>query len=164
LSRQILRVRELPGDERAENAIGWIGVITPELQKGFELRKPVAMAEIDLHALANLPTAPKRYKPLPQYPEIVRDVALVVGEAVSWAEIESFARNWAAQDKLRDASEQPRFLSVFRGKQVGDGKKSLALSVLYRAADRTLTDDEVNAAHDKFKQAMAAHFKATLRE
>jgi phenylalanyl-tRNA synthetase beta chain len=163
-SCQILCVREMPGGERAENRIGWMGVVAPELQKGFGLRKPVAVCEIDLLTLSNLPVAPRKYTALPQFPEIVRDAALIVDESVAWSEIEGFARDWAAQDKLRDASEHPRFLSVFRGKQVGEGKKSLAFSVLYRAPDRTLTDDEVNAAHDKFKQAIIARFKAALRE
>jgi phenylalanyl-tRNA synthetase beta chain len=64
---------------------------------------------------------------------------------------------------LRDANEPPRFLSVFRGKQVGAGKKSIAFSIVYRASDRTLTDEEVNAAHQKFQTELLAHFKGTLR-
>jgi len=64
---------------------------------------------------------------------------------------------------LRDKAEAPGFMSVFRGKQVGAGKKSLAFSLTYRAPNRTLTDDEVNAAHKKFQDALLAKFDATLR-
>ena len=72
-------------------------------------------------------------------------------------------QTWTAHEVLRDKSEAPRFLSVFRGKQVGAGKKSVAFSIVYRASARTLTDDEVNAAHAKFQAAILAKFNATLR-
>lgn len=160
---RVIRVREMVGDERAEDAVGWAGVISADLQKAFDLRKPVAMAELDLSALAALPTAPRRYKDLPAYPEIGRDIALVVDEAVPWSEIEAFARKSGREEPLRDPAEPPRFLSVFRGEKVGAGKKSVAFSVQYRSATRTLTDEEVEAAHKKFQQAILQRFSATLR-
>ena len=160
---RILRVREMPGNERAEDAIGWLGEIAPALQQAFGLRKPVAFAELDFRALAGLPREPRRYSNLPEFPEIARDTALVVDESVAWSDIESFARRWQAQEPLRDPSEPPRFLSVFRGAQVGAGKKSVAFSIQYRSAKRTLTDDEVETAHKKFQQALLERFKATLR-
>ncbi|HLX62537.1 MAG TPA: phenylalanine--tRNA ligase subunit beta [Planctomycetota bacterium] len=158
---RVLRVRQMYGDERAEDALGWMGTLSPALQNAFDLRKAPAVCELDLAALAALPTGPRRYHPLPAFPEIARDIAMVVGESIAWSELESFARNWT--EPLRDKNEQPRFLSVFRGKQVGAGKKSVAFSLVYRAPDRTLTDDEVNAAHKKFQDALLAKFNATLR-
>jgi len=161
---RVKRVREMPGNERAEDAIGWLGTISPALQKAFDLRKELAICEFDLAAIAALPSAPGRYTDLPSFPEISRDVALIVDENITWGEVETFARDYARHEPLRDGKEPPHFLSVFRGKQIGDGKKSLAFSVVYRAADRTLRDEEVNPAHDKFKKALVAHFKAALRE
>ena len=160
---QVLRVREMPGQERAEDALGWLGVISAELQQAFDLRKPVAVCELDLAKLANLPSAPRRYSDPPAFPEIVRDIALVVDEAVTWGDIKSLARAFSRHEPLRDRNEAPRFMSAYRGKQVGAGKKSVAFSLVYRAPDRTLTDDEVNAAHAKFQEAILAHFHATLR-
>jgi len=159
----VMRVREMPGNERAEDALGWMGTLSGELQKAFELREPLAMCEIDLVKLAALPSAPARYSEPPQFPEVMRDIAMVVDESVAWSEIDSFARAWTAHDVLRDKSEAPRFLSVFRGKQIGAGKKSVAFSIVYRASARTLTDDEVNAAQAKFQEAILAKFNATLR-
>ena len=157
----VLRVREMPGNERAQDSIGWLGTISPDLQKAFDLRSPVAICELDLMKLANLPHAPSRYSEPPRYPEVMRDIAMVVDESVSWSDVDTFARAW--HEPLRDKREAPRFLSVFRGKQVGAGKKSLALSLVYRAPDRTLTDDEVNAAHKKFQDALLAKFNGVLR-
>ena len=160
---RILRVREMHGDERAEDAIGWIGLVSPALQQAFDLRKSVAVAELDFRALAALPRGPRRYRDLPAYPEIGRDTALVVDEAVPWMDIESFARSWQTHEPLRDPNEAPKFLSVFRGDKIGAGKKSVAFSIQYRAANRTLTDEEVEAAHKKFQQALLERFKAALR-
>ena len=160
---QVIRVRLLAGQDRAEEPIGWLGLISADLQKDFELRKPAAMCELDLAALASLPTAPARYTPLSALPEIARDTAVVVDEGVAWSEIAEFARHWQAREPLRDPAQPPRFLSVFRGAQAGAGKKSVAFSVVYRAPDRTLTDEEVNAAHTRFQQALLEKFKGTLR-
>lgn len=159
----VMRVREMPGNERAEDGLGWMGKLSPDLQKAFDLREPLAMCELDLAKLAALPSAPARYSEPPQFPEVMRDIAMVVDESVNWSEIESFARAWTAHDVLRDKSEPPRFQSVFRGKQIGAGKKSVAFSIVYRASARTLTDDEVNAAQKKFQDAILTKFNATLR-
>ncbi|HEY3324547.1 MAG TPA: phenylalanine--tRNA ligase subunit beta [Planctomycetota bacterium] len=160
---QVLRVREMAGDERAQDVVGWVGMISPALQKAFDLRNPVAVCELDWSKIVVLPSAPLRYQRPPAFPEIVRDIAMVAEEKVTWADIESFARGWAAHEPLRDKAQPPRFMSVFRGKQIGAGKKSVAFSLVYRAADRTLTDEEVNAAHARFQQAVLERFKATLR-
>jgi len=160
---KIIRVREMPGDERAEDSLGWMGTVSAALQKSFDIRTPVAMCEIDLMKLANLPCAPHRYSEPAAFPEVARDIAMIVDETVTWGEIESFTRDWAKHDPLRDASEAPRFLSAFRGKQIGEGKKSVAFSLVYRAAGRTLTDDEVNTAHAKLQQALLERFKGFLR-
>ena len=159
----ILRVREMPGDERAEDAIGWVGVIAPSLQQAFGLRKSVAVAELDFRALAALPRAPRRYSDLPSYPEIARDTAIVVDESVTWEDVRTFVQRSQESEPLRDKNEAPRFLSVFRGEKIGAGKKSIAFSIQYRAAGRTLTDEEVEAAHTKFQQALLQKFNATLR-
>jgi phenylalanyl-tRNA synthetase beta chain len=160
---RVIRVREMIGHERSEDPIGWIGTVSAQLQTAFELRHSVAIAELDLSKLAGISNAPARYRDLPAYPEVVRDVAMVVDDGVSWGDIESFAATWALHEPLRDKAESVRFLSVFRGKQTGAGKKSVAFSLVYRLPDRTLTDVEVNAAHAKFQTELLAKFKGVLR-
>ena len=163
---RVIRVRGLEGDERAEDAedaIGWLGVASPRLCQAFDLKRAPALAELHLAALAALPTAPRRYAPLPAQPEVVRDIALVVDEGVAWQELERFAARHAEKDALRERTEPPRFLSVFRGKQAGPGKKSVAFSVVYRSSERSLTDEEVNAAHGQFVAALLKQFHAALR-
>ncbi len=153
------RVCLVRGTERT--AIGWFGAVTPALAQKFGLKRVPAVLEIDLKAVSAVPVAPRRYVPLPTQPENARDIAMVVDEGVTWGEVEKFAA--AYREPLRDASEAPRFLSAFRGKQLGAGQKSLAFSVVYRHAERSLTDEEVNAAHQRFVDVLLKQFKATLR-
>ncbi|MBI3829508.1 MAG: phenylalanine--tRNA ligase subunit beta [Planctomycetes bacterium] len=160
---RVVRVREMPGDERAEDAIGWLGIASAALCKAFDLKRAPAVAEIHLATLATLPSGPRRYVPLPTQPENARDVALVVDESVAWQEIERFTEKYKNLEPLRDKREATRFLSVFRGKQLGAGKKSVAFSVVYRAADRSLTDEEVNTAHRRFVDELLKTFNAALR-
>ncbi|GMV79280.1 MAG: phenylalanine--tRNA ligase beta subunit [Planctomycetota bacterium] len=161
---RLVRIRETGDHERAENPIGWLGLAGAALLKAFDLRGEPAYAELDLEALAHLPTGPRRYRPLPTQPEVVRDVAVVVSEDVLWHDIESFAQSQAAHEPLRAAGEPPRFLSAYRGKQLGPGRKSLAFSVVYRHRERSLTDEEVNAAHERFVAALLPKFNAELRK
>ena len=102
--------------------------------------------------------AAKSFKSLPQFPSIRRDVAMLVGEAVT---------HDAVLDVVKRAKpanlENVELFDVFRGKNVPAGQKSVAYAFTYRAADKTLTDAEVNAAHDKlvadFKQKLQAEVR-----
>ena len=146
---------------KVRKAMGWLGTVTPELTGAFDIKRAAAVAELDLAALSSAPMEPRRFRSLPTQPEVVRDVALVVDEGLMWGEVAAFAA--AHEEPLRDPNEEPRYLSAFRGKQIGKGRKSLAFSVVYRLPDRSLTDDEVNAAHQRFVDALLKQFKATLR-
>jgi len=159
VSDKACRILLVRGKERVP--IGWLGVVAPDLTRAFDLKRSPAVAELDLAALSAVPMAPRRFRPLPTQPEVIRDVALVVDEGVMWGEVAAFAA--AHAEPLRDPDEPPRYLSAFRGKQIGTGKKSLAFSVVYRSPDRSLTDDEVNAAHQRFVEVLLKQFEATLR-
>ncbi|MCZ7646891.1 MAG: phenylalanine--tRNA ligase subunit beta [Planctomycetota bacterium] len=162
---RIVRVRGMDDGERLEDTIGWAGLAAPALRAAFDLKQAPALAELNLELLAQAPSGPRRYRPLPQFPEVVRDVAVVVDEAVRWHDLESFAAEAARKEPLRDpAAALPRYLSTYRGKQLGAGRKSVAFSVVYRASARTLTDEEVNAAHGRFVEALLRRFNATLRQ
>jgi phenylalanyl-tRNA synthetase beta chain len=149
----------MPAGEHA----GWLGLLADNQTKAFDVTQPLAAGELNLDLLARQSAAPRRCPPLPAMPAVLRDVALVVDENVAWAELAAFVDGWRAREPLRDPREPLRFLSVFRGKQVGAGKKSVAFSIVYRAADRSLTDEEVNAAQQRFVDALLKKFRAALR-
>jgi phenylalanyl-tRNA synthetase beta chain len=135
--------------------LGELGQLSPALAKRFDLRAAVFLAELDLDQLLARRTTGKSFKPLPQFPSIRRDVAMLVPEATTHDAVVGVVRQAKPQHL-----EGLELFDVFRGRNVPEGQKSLAYAFTYRAADRTLTDADVNAAHDKlveqFKQRLAA--------
>jgi phenylalanyl-tRNA synthetase beta chain len=140
------------------DAVGSIGALHPEVVRNFDLRTvPVAM-EIDLDRLDRDRNPQGRYSPLPRYPAVFRDMAVVVPERMRAAEVEGAIRR--AGGALVEAV---RPFDVYRGEPVPEGKKSLAFSIQYRAVDRTLTDEEVATIHGKILEAVERDLGGVLR-
>lgn len=143
----------LHGEER-----GRIGVLGDALQNQFGIQTPVVLAEVDYEPfVASFP--PKRtVGDLPRFPGIERDLSVVVDEAVTWRQVEQCVSD--AAPKMLEALQ---FLTIFRGKQIGKGKKSLSLRIRFRNPDATLRHDEVdpqvNAVVEKLKQGVGAELR-----
>jgi phenylalanyl-tRNA synthetase beta chain len=116
------------------------------------------VAEFDVEALQALTPERFSYTPVPRFPAALRDIALVVDEAVRAERIESEIRT-AGGDLLSGM----RLFDVYRGNQVPAGTKSLAYALAYQAADRTLTDKEIDKAHKKIEERVKQTMKATIR-
>jgi phenylalanyl-tRNA synthetase beta chain len=119
----------------------------------------VFVAEVDLDA-ADAVALPGdvRVTPLPRYPSVTRDVAVLVSDTLPAADLRATIRR-AAPATLADVREFDRY----QGKGVPDGKVSLALRLTFRAADRTLTDGEIQAAMDAIVGSLAAEHGAIQR-
>jgi phenylalanyl-tRNA synthetase beta chain len=139
--------------------LGQLGLLLPTLAKRYDLRDAVLLAELDLDQLLARRNAAKSFRPLPQFPTVRRDVAMLVPEATTHDAVLQLVR----QTKPANL-ENVELFDVFRGKHVPDGQKSLAYAFTYRAADRTLKDDEVNAAQAKLVDAFKSGLQATLRD
>jgi len=124
----------LAGDEQK---IGWIGELHPLVARDWDLDGGSAF-ELDIDALPELTGAAPGYRPVSTFPAVIQDIAVVVAEDVPAADVDAVVRE-AGGDLL----ERVRLFDVYRGEQVGEGSKSLALRLEFRAPDRTLTDDEV---------------------
>jgi phenylalanyl-tRNA synthetase beta chain len=142
-----------------KNQIGELGQLSPVLAKKYDLRDAVLLAELNLDLLLARRNPVKSFKPLPQFPAIRRDVAMIVPEATTHDAVLRLVKQTKAANL-----EAVELFDVFRGKNVPEGQKSLAYAFTYRAADKTLTDAEVNAAHTKVVDALKAQLKATVRE
>lgn len=121
--------------------LGVIGEVRRETADAFDLPRPPCMVELDFALLTKSANLEKTYTRLPAQPAAVRDLAVIVDEALPWAKIDTALR--ALKLPILETIE---FFDVFRGKQVPKGRKSVALSLTFRAADRTLTSEEVEAA------------------
>lgn len=133
--------------------IGWVGNIHPEVLQNFEVEQDVVAFELSVEALLRLAKRELPYQEVPTLPGVSVDLAIVVDEDVTAETVEQRIQS-AGGKFLADV----RLFDVFRDKQrVGEGKKSLAFSLTYRAADHTLTSDEVEKAHDRLvKKVMRA--------
>jgi len=139
--------------------LGVIGRLADALRGLFDLRTRPALLELDLELLISRGLARQRMAALPRFPGIRRDAALVLDEAVTWSQVAA-----AAGKVPCDLRESVEFLSTYRGEQTGPGRKSVALSVTYRAPDRTLTDAEVNDLHGELVRHLVEKLEASLRE
>ena len=138
--------------------IGVLGPLHPDVADAFDAGPDVAVVEIDLEALANIGARAVRYAPIPRFPAATRDIAVVVKEGVPSGDVGAAVREAAGA-----LAERVEIFDRFSGGPVPAGHVSLAFHVVYRAADRTLTDAEVDAAHAKVVAAVGARFGATLR-
>jgi phenylalanyl-tRNA synthetase beta chain len=133
--------------------------IPPLQAKKLDLRDAVYVAELDLGPVLAAKGRDKSFRELPKFPAVVRDVALVVDDTVSHAEIVAAIEN--ARNKLLERVE---IFDIYRGTSIPTGKKSMAYSLTFRAADRTLTDAEVNGAHEQLKRSLVQTLKCEIRE
>jgi phenylalanyl-tRNA synthetase beta chain len=138
--------------------LGELGQLLPPLAKKYDLRDAVFLAEFNLDLLLSKRNPAKSFKTLPQFPSSRRDVAMLVPEATTHEAVVQTVKQAKAANL-----ETVELFDVFRGQSVPDGQKSLAYAFTYRAADKTLTDADVNTAHTKVLDSLQAQLKAELR-
>jgi phenylalanyl-tRNA synthetase beta chain len=138
---------------------GWLGEVHPLVREQFDLpAQPVLAADLDLELLLSQVEERYRVEPVPDYPPVKEDLAIILDEAVPAAKVQS-AIEAAGRPLLAGA----RLFDVYRGAQIGAGKKSLAYRLTYQAADRTLTDTEVARLRAKIVKRLQDEMGATLR-
>jgi phenylalanyl-tRNA synthetase beta chain len=128
--------------------LGCLGGLHPEVTRAADLEGEPWVFELDFEKLESYAPRRTKFQPLPKYPTIVRDLAIVADEEF---------QAQAVLDVIASCSDLPvesaRVFDVYRGSPLPGGKKSLAYSIAYRAANRTLTDEEVNRLHQGDSQA-----------
>jgi phenylalanyl-tRNA synthetase beta chain len=124
----------------------------------LKLRDAVTVAELDVQPLLDAAELVPQAQPISEFPAIGRDLNFVLDESVTWAELEDVVRK-AAGPQL----ESMRFVEQYRGQHIPAGKKSYVLTLSYRAADRTLTSEEVDAAQKTVIAMCRSQFGAELR-
>ncbi|MGE7918517.1 phenylalanine--tRNA ligase subunit beta [Viridibacillus sp. NPDC093762] len=131
------------------NRIGLIAQLHPTEQKANGLKETYVM-EMNLAAILEASTEALVYVPVPRFPSMSRDIALVVDRSVAAADLETIIRQ-AGGTLLKDV----RVFDLYEGDKMEEGKKSVAFSLQYFEPERTLTDEEVVAAHEEVLKALA---------
>jgi phenylalanyl-tRNA synthetase beta chain len=144
--------------------VGFAGQLWPAEARGLDAETPVVFAEIDLAALAKAEATgvAKRYTEIPRFPPVTRDVALLAPLGLTHERIVSTLTG--AKEPLLARVELFDVFTDVSGTKIPADKKSLAYSLTYRSAERTLTADEVSVAHAKLKDRLKTELGVLLRE
>jgi phenylalanyl-tRNA synthetase beta chain len=132
---------------------GWVGELHPTLLAGVW-----GAFELDLDALVQAAAEAPQYEDVVTYPPVKHDLAFAVAESVAAGDLVDAARK-AAGSELREMTP----FDVYRGTQVGEGRKSIAFRVEFRSPERTLTDEEAARLRQKIVDALRERFGAELR-
>ena len=139
--------------------LGWVGELHPLAVDAFDATAPVVAFELDVDALAKSARPARDYVDVPTFPAVSMDVAFVVDEGVAHEKLVQCMTS--AGGKLL---EDVRLFDVYRDEaRVGAGKKSMAYALTYRAADRTLTSEEVDKAHERLVKKVSSATGAEVR-
>ena len=138
--------------------LGWLGEISHEVRTVLSLHDSASFFEIDLAVLEPLVQLSPPYTPVPEYPAINRDINFVLDESVSYTELSEVIRTSAGT-----LLEEVAFSSQYRGPQIPADKKSYVVRLHYRAPDRTLTSEEVDAIQGRVIADCAAKLAAQHR-
>ena len=141
----------------AGETIGLIGRLHPGFEHAEGLPETYVF-ELNLEALMNADRSEMAAKPAPKFPEMTRDIAILVDQAVENAAIVNVIEQVGGKF-LRDVT----LFDVYAGANIEGHKKSLAYTLTYRRDDQTLTEDEVNAAFEKVTTALNEQLGATIR-
>lgn len=138
--------------------IGSLGQLYPRVAAGYKFKQPVFLAELDFGRMLSAPRTEIRYSPLPKFPTVTRDLAVLIDEQIAYAAIEEAILALDIPELV-----SLRLFDLYRGKELPAGKHSMALSLKYRAADRTLTEAEISAAHERIVETLRTKFAAEQR-
>ena len=138
-------------------AIGWLGALHPHAMSELDLGNTVYIFELDLDAVRQSPLP--AFRPLSKFPEVRRDLAILINEDVSAQSIEDCIR-----DSTSKILQEVRLFDIYTGKGVDKGLKSVAFGLILQDFSRTLTDQDIDSEIESVVDALKQNFAATLRE
>ena len=139
--------------------LGFVGVPAQGLLDRHELKVRPLVFELRLDLLEQAACLDPHYEPVSKFPPVKRDLAVIVDDGLPWGRIESVIQELNLPDL-----EAVEFFDEYRGRQIAKGKKSLAFSLAYRAFDRTLTNEDVDASQARLISALEQECGAEVRD
>ncbi|HZE62504.1 MAG TPA: phenylalanine--tRNA ligase subunit beta [Pyrinomonadaceae bacterium] len=137
--------------------IGSIGALSEAISAAYKFRQPVYVAELNLTPVFEIAEHEIKYKPLPRYPSVARDVTLLVDRSVGFAELVAGIESGKVDDY-----QQVELVGTYEGQNIPDDKRSVTLRVEYRSDQRTLRDEEVEERHRRLLDSLLKKFNAEL--
>ncbi|HYE10466.1 MAG TPA: phenylalanine--tRNA ligase subunit beta, partial [Patescibacteria group bacterium] len=139
--------------------IGWLGEAHPDMLDNYGVPVRAYVAELNFDEITNQSNPEIKYRSLPKYPSVSRDIAVVVDEDITAGQIEEIIRN-----KGGKTVEDVKLFDIYRGSQIEKGYKSMAYAITYRSDEKTLTEEEIAKVHNKILNSLANQVGASLRQ
>ena len=144
-----------------KDLLGIFGTIHPDMAKAYGVKQAV-MGEFSMEVLLDNKPAKVKFEPISRYPSVSRDLAFVVDAGTAVADIIRSIKKCGKLDK-ENIIQDVEVFDVYAGEHVEEGKKSIALSITFQSAQRTLKDEDINQIHDKVLEALQKEVGAQLR-
>jgi phenylalanyl-tRNA synthetase beta chain len=142
----------------AGKELGCLGQLHPRVASHYKFKQAVYLAEVDFTTLLASESVDVRYRALPRFPVVVRDLSILIDADVAFAEVERAIHELAIPELT-----SIRLFDLYTGSELPPGKRSLSLSLRFLREDRTMTDQEINAAHSMIVSSLAQKFAADIR-
>ena len=121
----------------------WFGEVHPEVLDNYEMGRRAYLAEVNVTKLVKYAKVNKKYVEVPKFPAVERDIAIIVDEKVEVGQIEKIVMK-----KAKKLLESMQLFDIYRNEKLGEHKKSVAYSLIFRDKNKTLSDEEVNNMMD----------------
>ncbi len=142
-----------------KDVIGTIGEVNPLLATNYDISQRVLFAEVNIDKIVKYARNVKKYTPIPKFPAVERDIAMIVDETVEVGQIQKII-----EKKAKKLLEEAKLFDVYRSEKIGNDKKSIAYALKFRVPDRTLTDDEINVVMKEIIEELEKQLNAELRK
>ena len=142
-----------------KEVIGYGGAVSDPVIDNFSLTAPLYLAEVRITPLLSVGEGNDGFQPLPQYPAVGRDMALIVKDKVTYQEVEG-----AIAKHRPELLKECKLFDLYRGEPIPEGKKSFAFRLKYRSSHDTLCEDTVNKIHQRFLQSLISELDCSFRE
>ncbi|HWQ29371.1 MAG TPA: phenylalanine--tRNA ligase subunit beta [Negativicutes bacterium] len=138
--------------------IGCLGEVHPDVLDKFDIPVRVYAAELNFEEIIKQSDMNIKYRILPKYPSVARDIAIVVSDEITAGQVEEIIRN-----KGGKLIEEVKLFDIYRGSQIQEGYKSMAYSIVYRSDEKTLSEEDITKVHNKIVNSLVNQVGAALR-
>ena len=147
------------------DVIATIGEVHPEVLMNYDINKKCYLAEVNITKIVKYSKQNKKYHEVPKFPAVERDIAIIVDENIEVGEIEkTIIRKARKLLKGKKSLEELKLFDIYRDEKIGENKRSVAYSLVFRDLSKSLSDDEINPVMEEITKELENKFNAELRK
>ena len=147
------------------DVIATIGEVYPEVLMNYDINKKCYLAEVNITKIVKYSKQNKKYHEVPKFPAVERDIAIIVDENIEVGEIEkTIIRKARKLLKGKKSLEELKLFDIYRDEKIGENKRSVAYSLVFRDLSKSLSDDEINPVMEEITKELENKFNAELRK